>query len=108
MLAWAFFLPAPTRQLHPHPQERLPHWPRWGILGFTDFISYTVSPLATFLSLGLLVITKQGWSSQVSSLRGPYLSDQNFPWEAADSGQAQIEVSVGPKGKGAVPCRLFS
>lgn len=38
------------------------------------------------------------------SLHGPHLSGQNFPGEAADSGQSPIEVSPGPKGKGTVPC----
>lgn len=74
-----------------------------------DFISCTVSPLATFLSLRSLVINNQGWSYTFSPFMGHIFHTRTFfPWGATDRGLSQKEVSTGPKRKGTVPCRLPS
>lgn len=53
-------------------------YPCSGNLGFTGFISCTVSPLATFQSLRSLVITNRGWSYKFSPFMGHIFETGSF------------------------------
>lgn len=73
--------------IHP-PPPRLPWealhllavhvYPCSGNLGFMDFISCTVSPLATLQSLRSIVITSQGWPYKFSPFLGLIFETRTF------------------------------